>query len=99
MPVGLLIIFTPAHSRACNHTHYCREAVRSVHIIYSPIKPPCVFERHNKYNSTLSVSRNSEKFPDVPVPNKKTLHKYVKRFWINRFHSRQYKNMQKIYAK
>jgi len=31
---------------------------------------------------TLSVIRNSEKFPDVPVPHKKTLHKYVKRFWI-----------------
>ena len=30
---------------------------------------------------TLSVIRNSEKFPDVPIP-KKTLQKYVKWFWI-----------------
>jgi hypothetical protein len=30
---------------------------------------------------TISVVKKSDEFPDVPVTNKKTIHKYVNRLW------------------
>lgn len=98
MPVGLLIIFTPALSTACSHTHYCREAVRSVHIICSPIKPPCVFEWYNKYSSYTKCYQEFRKVSWCAY-SKENSSKICEMVLDNRCHSRQYKNMQKMHAK
>jgi len=82
MPVGLLTIFIPVPSTTYSHTHYCREAVRSVHIIYSPIKPSCVFEWYNKYSSYTKCYQEFRKVSWCACSKQENPHKYVKRFWI-----------------
>lgn len=99
MPVSLLIIFTPAPSTACYQTHYCREAVRSVHIICSPIKPPCVFEWYNKYSSYTKCYQGFRKVSWCACSKQDKPSKICEKVLDNRFHSRQYKDMQKIQAK